>query len=621
MESTSAPNALGGEILPPGAHPLKPDDPAEIGGHRLAGRLSPRGVYLARDSAGILVVVKSGREPRRLRTEAACARRLPGSCAPRLLVDGTEEEPAYLVSEYVEGPSLKQFVEDVAPLDPRRLRALAAALARALATVHGARLIHGDLRPANVLLAADGPRLLDFGIAQEIPTPGSPAEYGPMPADPSWVAPECLAGDPAGPASDVFGWACLIVYAATGHGPYEAAGIGVPRRDPDLSTLDEPLRRLTRAALATDPAARPPAGHIASRLTPENQIAPARDGHPAAPETGWATPPVVETRRTADPGPETHRAAAFLPETGHATPGGTETNPPAAPISETGRVAPLAPETRHTAVPGMQRDAAALARRLASDAATAPMPRIGPDAASPSGAPAAPARLERLSGAPAGPVPTDRTTGLAKRPDPTDRIPVSPDPGAAGRTPSAIEHLDTAAFASGGAPLPSASDEPRVMVDSSSERWPDDTDEGARRSRRFRAFALVSVPVAVVAVIAAVVAVTGSGRTTGGQDPSVPGGGPVVPPVTEAPDSNPPSAPALRSSGPHPASESSAPDTPAPTAPSRRRAHSSTSKRPPHAPGSHSPSSHPTSPSPTPTLSPTPSPTGTGSGASPAASD
>jgi hypothetical protein len=600
VESTSAPNALGGEILPPGAHPLKPDDPAAIGGHRLAGRLSPRGVYLARDPAGTFVVVKSGREPRRLRTEAACARRLPGSCTPRLLTDGTEEEPAYLVSEYVEGPSLKQFVEDVGPLDPRRLRALAAALARALATVHDARLIHGDLRPANVLLAADGPRLLDFGMAQEIPAPGSPAEYGPMPDDPSWVAPERLAGDPAGPASDVFGWGCLIVYAATGHGPYETAGIGVPRRDPDLSALDEPIRRLATTALATNPADRPPAGHIASHLTRRAQLTPedrpalhAREEHGGAALTprlasDAATTPIPRI------GPGMEPPAAPRP-TGR-TPG-----TPAAALSRE-RTPGAAPSPAHH-TPGAA--AARLPAEPAPGTPTAPAPTdraSGAPAASHRmpGAPVAPVRTDRASGAPASAAPAPAAPAA---PAPKDRIPAAAASPGTERIRDAAGHTAiAAAFASG-----AVSDPPRVLVDTSPERWPD---EDARRPRRLRAFALVSVPVAVVAVIAAVVAVTG--RSTGGQE-TVPGSVPVVPPGTEAPGSPAPSAPSLRSAGPHPASVSDTPDTPGATPPSRHSGHvRTTTAHPTHAPGSHSPSSHPTTRPPTSTPSPTPTPTGTG---------
>ena len=176
MERPSAPNARGGEVLPPGAKPLASDELVVIDGHRLVGRLSSGGtsvVYLARGPEGAPVAVKTTRarqadqaQARRwLRTEASCARRLPPFCTARPLADGTDHSPPYLVSEYIEGPSLAQFVEGLGPLEPVQLMALGGALARALAAVHGAGLIHCDLKPANIMLAADGPRVIDFSIA------------------------------------------------------------------------------------------------------------------------------------------------------------------------------------------------------------------------------------------------------------------------------------------------------------------------------------------------------------------------------------------------------------------------------------------------------------------------
>ncbi len=279
MERTSAPKALGGEILPPGAEPLQADDPAVLDGHRLTGRLSAGGtsiVYLARDPAGEHVAVKTTRprmadqaQARRwLRTEAACVRRLPAFCTARLVSDGSDHVPPYLASEYVEGPSLEQFVEVLGPLEPEQVEALAAALARALAAVHDAGLVHCDLKPANVMLAADGPRVIDFSIAQDAPVAGRPAEVGAVPYSPGWVAPERLSGHPPGPAADVFGWGCLLGYAATGHSPFDTDGTG-PRSAADpsaLAALDGHVRVLVEAALAADPADRPSAGEIVARL-------------------------------------------------------------------------------------------------------------------------------------------------------------------------------------------------------------------------------------------------------------------------------------------------------------------------------------------------------------------
>jgi eukaryotic-like serine/threonine-protein kinase len=262
---------------------------------------------------------------RRLRTEAACARRLPSFCTVELLVDGTDQTRPYLISDYVEGPSLEQFVDDVGPLEPPQVKAVAVAVAKALAAVHRAGLIHGDLKPAHVLLAADGPRLIDFGIAQEIPAAGGSAEIGAVADSPGWMAPERATGGPVGPAADVFGWGCLVRYAATGRSPFaevDADGPGwqtVPE-PAELNAWDEPLRGLVKAALANDPADRPTADHLASRLgavdrdptarTPEAGTAmlPRSDAAPAA-ATNPA--PVLDTELTTG-GPRRPRWAKAL---------------------------------------------------------------------------------------------------------------------------------------------------------------------------------------------------------------------------------------------------------------------------------------------------------------------
>lgn len=325
MERTSAPKALGGEVLPPGTEPLQADDPAVIGGHRLTGRLATGGagvVYLAHDPAGEHVVVKTTRmrradqaqARRRLRTEAAAVRRLPGWCTPRLLIDASDEAPPYLVREYIEGPSLTQFVEGLGPLEPEQLRALAEALARTLAAVHGAGLVHCDIEPANVLLAADGPRLIDFTIAQERPLPGRPSEVGAVPYNPGWVAPERLNGFAAGPASDVFGWGCLLGYAATGHSPFDENAVAEGRwsatRAGELDEIEEPIRGLVEATLAVDPADRPGTADLIARLSdPAESSAAGRRPGLAAPAGRAAVEEPTAPMRAIGPeaGPAGHR--------------------------------------------------------------------------------------------------------------------------------------------------------------------------------------------------------------------------------------------------------------------------------------------------------------------------
>jgi serine/threonine protein kinase len=278
--------AFKNDILPAGAQLLQVDDPVAIGGHRLAGRLRSSGaglVYLARDRGAELVTIKTAHpgttEPEpvrsRLRAEAACARRLPAACTSRLLQDGTDQTPPFLVGEHVEGPSLERIVDVKGPLSSPMVTALATDLARALAAVHGTGVVHGNLTPANVLVTKDGLRVIDFGVAEE--GSGEPAEIGALADNPGWLAPELLAGAPPSPRCDVFGWGCLVAYAATGHSPYLRTPDGGPARFQPLDTdvLAPPLRRLVDASVSEDPAERPAAADLVARLDTITDAGPA----------------------------------------------------------------------------------------------------------------------------------------------------------------------------------------------------------------------------------------------------------------------------------------------------------------------------------------------------------
>ncbi|GAB3986603.1 hypothetical protein GCM10029978_102570 [Actinoallomurus acanthiterrae] len=282
METFSASGLGGPTVVASGVLPLEIDDPVSIGGHSLVARLGSGGmgvVYLGRDQNGRLVAVKTARpedadDPDvrlRFQSEANCARRVPAGWTARVLADGTAERPPYLVTEYVDGPSLAHIVDTDGPLRPEQLRALATGVARALAAIHGAGLVHRDLKPANVLLTPTGPRIIDFGIAQRLPASGGPTKDGVVMGSPGWIPPERLTGRPATSASDVFGWGCLVAYAGTGRNPFgqgdgdEVAGRTI-HDPPDLDGLHEPLRPLVTEALAKDPAERPRTAELLARL-------------------------------------------------------------------------------------------------------------------------------------------------------------------------------------------------------------------------------------------------------------------------------------------------------------------------------------------------------------------
>ena len=306
MRTSSASTGGANGVLPSGVRHLEADDPEEIGGYRLVGRLGAGGmgvVYLGRDQLGGLVAVKAARDVvtsddelrRRFEAEVASVRRVPTTCTARLLVDGTARRRPYIVTEYVEGGSLEQVVRRGGPLEPEQLRALAVGVGRALAAVHRAGVIHRDLKPANILLTLTGPRVIDFGIAQTVGESGGPTGPGMVVGSPGWIAPERLHRRPATAASDVFGWGCLVAYAGTGRNPFGAGDVDdLARRimyePPDLDGLDGSLREPVAAALAKDPEERPAAEELLRLLgsaPPDTRSG--TDEAPAARRRRWAT--------------------------------------------------------------------------------------------------------------------------------------------------------------------------------------------------------------------------------------------------------------------------------------------------------------------------------------------
>lgn len=320
--------AGGGVVLPPGVRPLEITDPAEIGGHQLVGRLGSGGmgvVYLGNDRHGGLAAIKAAHNEttdeklrRRLRAEAACVRRVPSAYTARLLADGTEQTPPFIVTEYVQGRSLEDIIENDGPLSPEQLHALAIGVARALAAIHHAGLIHRDLKPANVLLPSTGPRVIDFGIAQEIPAFGGATSEGMVMGSPGWISPERLTRSPATPAADIFGWGCLIAYAGTGRNPFgqddpEAVAQRTIHEPPDLDGLESALRPQVEAALAKDPTVRPAARELPAWFSlqdpaaAEDSVAPE---DPVASEDSVASEDPVAPDRERRRGRHSRRASA-----------------------------------------------------------------------------------------------------------------------------------------------------------------------------------------------------------------------------------------------------------------------------------------------------------------------
>ncbi|MER5433526.1 bifunctional serine/threonine-protein kinase/ABC transporter substrate-binding protein [Streptomyces sp. NPDC002588] len=263
--------------------PLRGADPARIGGYRLLLRLGAGGmgvVYLARSPGGALAAVKVIRAPHaddpgfraRFRREVETAGRVVDAWVVPLLDADPDAESPWLATAFVPGPSLAEAVAECGPLPYGSVRVLGARLAEALDAVHGAGLVHRDVKPGNVLLAVDGPRMIDFGIAR-MPEDTALTASGMVVGSPGFLSPEQAQGRgrEIGPASDVFSFGCLLAYAVTGerpfgHGSAAETLMRTVHDEPDLDGVPEPLLPLLRACLAKDPGSRPAVAGIRRAL-------------------------------------------------------------------------------------------------------------------------------------------------------------------------------------------------------------------------------------------------------------------------------------------------------------------------------------------------------------------
>ncbi|MBQ1116730.1 bifunctional serine/threonine-protein kinase/ABC transporter substrate-binding protein [Streptomyces anulatus] len=257
--------------------PLRSTDPARIAGYRVLGRLGAGGmgvVLLGRSPGGALVAIKLIRAEyaddsafrARFRREVAIARQVRNRWAVPVVDADTEAPAPWLATEFVPGPALSEAVGSGGPLPERGVRALGSMLAEALEAVHAAGLVHRDVKPGNVLLGLDGPRLIDFGIARALDDTVLTATDV-IVGSPGFLSPEQAQGRRIGPASDVFSLGCVLVYAATGgrpfgSGPVEAMLFRTVHDTADLSALPPGLLPVIEACLSKDPGDRPAAADV-----------------------------------------------------------------------------------------------------------------------------------------------------------------------------------------------------------------------------------------------------------------------------------------------------------------------------------------------------------------------
>ncbi len=251
-------------------------------------------VYLGQSSDGRQVAVKVARaeladDPRfreRFRREVQMARAVGGTGTAAVLDADTRAPRPWMATEYVPGPTLQEAVERHGPLPEHNVRRLAEGLAEALTAIHAAGLVHRDLKPSNVLLGADGPRVIDFGISRAMEHTAL-TETGMVFGTPGFLSPEQITGQEVGCPSDVFALGAVLVYAATGRGPFGEGPTATllyraAHGEPDLDGLPKSLRPLVQRCMHRDPAKRPEPGEVTRLLA---QFAKPPTAKPPAPMT------------------------------------------------------------------------------------------------------------------------------------------------------------------------------------------------------------------------------------------------------------------------------------------------------------------------------------------------
>jgi serine/threonine protein kinase len=311
-------------VSQPTLGPLRRWDPEQIGPFTVLGRLGAGAmgqVYLGRSTAGRLVAVKTIKIEfaeeagfrARFAHEVAAARRVSGVFTAAVVAADPDADVPWLATAYVPAPSLQQLVRGAGPLPVPAVRWLAAGCAEALESIHNAGLVHRDLKPSNVLVAPDGPRVIDFGVARAAERIQLTVTRGAV-GTPAYMAPE-QARDTrqASGASDMFSLGATLLFAATGHPPYQGDTVmdvlvRLATEPPDIGGLPSELTGLVTACLDRAPRHRPTSAALLTALAPFVRFAPeAGSGHAylTAPEIAL----IEEYQRNPRPQPRSDDAA------------------------------------------------------------------------------------------------------------------------------------------------------------------------------------------------------------------------------------------------------------------------------------------------------------------------
>jgi hypothetical protein len=309
-----------------GMLPLRENDPREVGGYRLLGRLGEGGqgvVFLALSSTGTRAAVKllpPTTDPQvrsRFLKEVAAAQQVAGFCTAQVLDAGIFERRPFIVSEYVSGPSLVEVIQHHGPRSGTVLERIAVATLTALGAVHAVGMVHRDFKPGNVLLGPDGPVVIDFGLAA-VPGMTTTGLSGQVAVGtPAFMSPEQLSGARVTAAADMWAWAVTIAFAGTGELPFRgdsltATAYAILHSEPAVGQLPEPLGSIIHRCLSKNPAARPSAHNALSQLV----AAGARPEGPLPPEAPAL--PADEAYRE-PPAPAFVPAPVMAPEAPHAS--------------------------------------------------------------------------------------------------------------------------------------------------------------------------------------------------------------------------------------------------------------------------------------------------------------